>query len=106
MDDGVIGVVVMGAVTDSGDTVGDCDWFIGVSGQIAGVWQGFREREDEHCDGVVNGDSENLRAKWCCSEGRDEGNTCAGDNIGGVVKGVGVKEMDSCRVEGGGGVVL
>ena len=83
-------------MTDTGDTAGDCGCFIGVSGQIAGVWQGFPEREDEHCDRVVNSDSENLSAKWCCSEGGDEGNSCAGDdNSGGVVGGAGAKEMDS-----------
>ena len=91
-------------MTDTGDTVGDCDCFIGVSGRFAGVWQGFPEREDKHCDGVFNGDPGKAgdgvgdleSAKWCCSEGGDEGNTCAGDdNSGGVVGGAGAKEMDS-----------
>ena len=75
------------------------------------MWQGCSEGEDKHCDGVFSGVPEktgdgvgNLgSAKWCCSEGGDEGNTCAGDdNSGGVVNGAGAKGMDSCRVEGGG----
>ncbi len=97
MDVGGIGAVVVGAVADTGDTAGDCGCFIGVSGQFSDVWQGVREGEDKHCDGVVDGDPDktgdgvgNLGANWCCSESGDEGNTCAGD-----------KEMDSCRVEGG-----
>ncbi len=58
---------------------------------------------------MVDGDQEktgdvvgNLSARWCCNEGGDEGDTCAGDNIVGVVNGAGAREMDSCRVEGGG----
>ena len=65
------------------------------------MWQGCSEGEDKHCDGVFSGVPEktgdgvgNLgSAKWCCSEGGDEGNTCAGE---------GAKEMDSCRVKDGG----
>ena len=75
------------------------------------MWQGCSEGEDKHCDRVFGGFTEktgdgvgNLgSAKWCCSEGGDEGNTCAGDdNSGGVVGGAGAKEMDSCRVKDGG----
>ena len=64
MDDGGIGVVVVGAVTETGDTVGDCDCFIGVSGQFAGVWQGFPEREDRHGNGGVNDNPEKLATAW------------------------------------------
>lgn len=96
-------------MTDSGNTVGDCDCFIGVSGQFSDVWQGFREGEDKHCNGVVNSDPDktgdgvgDVSAKWCCNEGGDEGSTCAVDTFVGGVYGAGAKDMDSCRVEGGG----